>query len=309
MTNTSGHVYELGPLAEAIKAEFPELEDGRRPLAVLGEGYDSLAVETGSGIVIRLPKRPAVAEAMAIEARLLELIGPTLPVAVPVPEWVGTSSATCPWGYVGYRKIPGTILDLTALDGVATQRLVEQVAAFLAALHAFPVQQVADLRGPEKWQDHYEAVRDRVVPQLAGLLNPAEHEAVERWWREFLGAPQNWQFTPTLVHGDIAPQHLLVDGGTLTGVIDFGDARVGDPAVDFGGLVAYVDAGFAADVERAYERLRGDSGPGLLPRARVLAEATPFFSIYGATHHPGPGVPSVSEALAELRSSAILRQR
>ncbi|MFC6847283.1 phosphotransferase [Streptomyces caelestis] len=35
-----------------------------------------------------------------------------------------------------------------------------------------------------------------------------------------------------LVHGDLGPGHLLAQDGALTGVIDFGDAHIGDPAVD-----------------------------------------------------------------------------
>jgi aminoglycoside phosphotransferase (APT) family kinase protein len=34
------------------------------------------------------------------------------------------------------------------------------------------------------------------------------------------------------VHGDLAPGNLLVAGGTLCGVIDFGQLAVGDPACD-----------------------------------------------------------------------------
>jgi aminoglycoside phosphotransferase (APT) family kinase protein len=40
-----------------------------------------------------------------------------------------------------------------------------------------------------------------------------------------------------LIHGDLGAEHVLVDGDRITGVIDWGDAAIGDPAVDHGRLM------------------------------------------------------------------------
>ena len=40
-------------------------------------------------------------------------------------------------------------------------------------------------------------------------------------------------FSPALLHADLGPAHLLVRDGRLAGVIDWGDARLGDPALDY----------------------------------------------------------------------------
>ena len=44
-------------------------------------------------------------------------------------------------------------------------------------------------------------------------------------------------FEPVLLHADLGPDHLLVRDGRLAGVIDWGDARVGDPALDYAWLL------------------------------------------------------------------------
>ena len=44
-------------------------------------------------------------------------------------------------------------------------------------------------------------------------------------------------FKPALLHADLLPEHLLVRDGRLAGVIDWGDARVGDPALDYAWLL------------------------------------------------------------------------
>ena len=50
--------------------------------------------------------------------------------------------------------------------------------------------------------------------------------------------PPRFGGAPVLCHGDIAPEHILVDeaGGRVLGLIDFGDLLVGDPAIDLAGV-------------------------------------------------------------------------
>ncbi|MBN6054461.1 phosphotransferase, partial [Nonomuraea sp. RK-328] len=60
----------------------------------------------------------------------------------------------------------------------------------------------------------------------------------ERWltgWFDRLSAHLPADPPQVLVHGDIAPQNLLVSPGTarLTGIVDWGDAQWADPATDF----------------------------------------------------------------------------
>ena len=56
-------------------------------------------------------------------------------------------------------------------------------------------------------------------------------------WEQMLGEGERFAFEPALIHGDLAMEHVLVDDkGGLSGVIDFGDAMVADPALDFAGF-------------------------------------------------------------------------
>lgn len=41
-----------------------------------------------------------------------------------------------------------------------------------------------------------------------------------------------WNKAPIWIHGDFAIGNILMDGGKLSAVIDFGGAAVGDPACD-----------------------------------------------------------------------------
>ena len=297
----------LDQLASAIEAQAPELASTVRPLSVLGEGYASLAVETAGGVVVRIPKRPESAIAAAVEARLLAAVAPSLPVEAPLPRWHGSPTHAAPYGFSAYAKVPGHTLDLRALSAAASGHLADQIAGFLAALHAFPVARARALGGVDDWRGHYARFHDTVMPGLRRHLDSREYRAVDAWWSGFLANPANWAFTPAIVHGDIEPEHLLVDDlGTLTGVIDFGEVCIGDPAVDLGGLIAYVDLYFARAVHTAYSRRQEAPDGDLLRRAGALAEAASFFWVNAALHLGDPSLPTIEQALAGLRAGAIL---
>ena len=73
-----------------------------------------------------------------------------------------------------------------------------------------------------------------------------------------------------VIHGDLVVEHLLLDDETeqLSGIIDFGDVALGDPAQDFLGFWAYGADAVARAVE-LYRPAQPDST--LLARSREHA--------------------------------------
>jgi aminoglycoside 2''-phosphotransferase len=69
-------------------------------------------------------------------------------------------------------------------------------------------------------------------------LENEEREHIDRFFRAFLEGDEHFRFEAVLTHSDLGMEHVLVDesSGRLTGLIDFGDAEIGDPAVDFVGM-------------------------------------------------------------------------
>src|SRR5947208_16505583 len=107
-----------------------------------------------------------------------------------------------------------------------------------------------------------------------GSLVPGS--AAGRAWNRFLrvgvvpgsAAGRAWhRFEPALVHGDLGPEHLLVREGKLVAVIDWGDARIGDPALDYAWLLhgPFPDWDVDADLRR---------------RARVYHRLGPWFEAH-----------------------------
>lgn len=95
-------------------------------------------------------------------------------------------------------------------------------------------------------------------------------------WEEALGAPE-WDRGPVWIHGDLDARNLLVVGGRLSAVIDWGGLAVGDPAYDV--MVAWkVLSGEARELFRA--ELGVDDATWARGRGGVLSQSLGALSYY-----------------------------
>ncbi|MFC7550846.1 phosphotransferase family protein [Plantactinospora sp. GCM10030261] len=208
-----------------------------RTVVPLGEGTDHVAYEVDGAYVVR-QRKPVdgvdLAEAIRREADLLGVIAGVSPI--PVPEVVAAAPDE---GLVVQRKLPGaTLLDRPPVDPAA---LVDQLADFLSAIHGVPGERVAGLVEEDRYPHaDYLAEAAETVPDLTHLLDADQRRAVDRF---LATAPPPEPDDLLLCHNDLGAEHLLVapDGVRLTGVLDWSDAALADPAHDLGRL--YRDLG------------------------------------------------------------------
>ncbi len=283
-------------------------------VAFLAEGWGSVAWEINGTHVFRFAKRPAVLPGLLKEMRLLPLLGPSLPLEIPHFEYTWTGGCGYEGIFVGYRKIPGRSLTAELWAGATEQVLLEdgsgssplarQIGEFLSALHCFPLGRavtagIPDCRGllwRTRYRDLYRTVREQVFP----LLSPSEQSEIATGWQGFLEDDTNFRFAPALIHGDLAAEHILFDPrrGCITGVIDWEDALIGDPALDFTGLLAELGSGAVAQVLAAYD---GPADSALVTRAGFYVTLAPFYEVLfgletGLSEHVSGGLRSVRQA-------------
>jgi aminoglycoside 2''-phosphotransferase len=221
--------------AAAVLARcFPDAEiSGLRKLA---EGWDNTIWEAG-GFLYRVPKRKTVSDQARKEALLLEfLAGHGLPV--PRPARVHSGDAGFGRVVIGYRKIPGTSLSELAPDE-HPQSIYRDLGLFLGRLHSLGAEGAASaglpVFTPDKWRDRYRRLSGRVRKEVLPIV-PAAAPWLKARFDDFLNDRGSFAFHPAIIHGDLAMEHVIVDGGSLSGVVDFADACVGDPALDFAGM-------------------------------------------------------------------------
>ncbi len=201
-------------------------------------GWDSLARLVDGRWVERRPRRPEVAAQLRRETRLMPWLAPRLPLPVPVPEVVSDEPLV-----VRHVLVPGEPLVVPG-DQLAHAGQGRELGLFLRALHECSTDGALRLGVPTGppggGAARFEA---EVVPLLPAGLREAAH-ALLAAGRRLTGG--------TLVHGDLGPEHVLTADGVLTGVIDFGDVHLGDPAIDLAWALHDTTPAFAAAVATAY---------------------------------------------------------
>lgn len=254
-------------LRRRIRQIMPDLEI--RQFEVNDEGLINDVVIVNEHIVFRFAKYEEYADELEGELKILELVQSTVGVRVPTPLLAGP-------GYIVYPLLAGEPLlgeRITALDEVAQRCIAEDLGSFLFRLHTIDISQ-RDLDLPstlapvtrERWLDIYSRIKKTVYP----LLWKHQVAWAEQLFNRMLADPLSFDFKPTLIHGDLRPYHILIDSQTneITGVIDFGVAGIGDPALDIGTLINTYGESFVAKMMKSYPSL-----DELLPRARFYAQS------------------------------------
>ena len=192
---------------------------------VQSAGTDNAMYRLGDELAVRLPRIHWAVENIAKERKWLPVLAPHLPLAVPLPIATGDPEEDFPHPWSVVRWLPGELATADRLgDPVEAAR---DLAAFVRALQA-----IDPTGGPEHERGfpvrlHEEAVRQGV----AGLRDEVEGDAVLEVWNRVMEAP-DYDGLPVWFHGDLAYLNLLSQGGTLSGVIDWGTCGVGDPAIE-----------------------------------------------------------------------------
>jgi aminoglycoside phosphotransferase (APT) family kinase protein len=249
----------------------------------IGEGLDNLAYEVNGELIVRFSKEPDPARRAALlnhEAGLLAAVARVSPLPVPQPTFTVPGQ-----GCLAYFKLPGVPL----LDMLSHQRsarstsIAATLGEFLTAMHAVPVDRMTDLVDTDN-QALAEWRREaaEIYPTVAGQVPAVHRRPVEA----FLAAPLPHDgYTLAFSHNDLGIEHVLIDpvAWTVTGIIDWSDAAIIDPAYDFGLL--YRDLGpTAAHVALGSYRTNTNDVTALRQRAVFYARCSVFEDLaYGIT--------------------------
>ncbi|PIE95733.1 aminoglycoside phosphotransferase family protein [Bacillus fungorum] len=247
------------------------------------EGWDNVAVIVNDELLFRFPRKQEYAMRIPLEKELCALLSYSLH-EIEVPKYhllYKKETDTIPLCsyYTLIHGEPLKIKIVTTLEKQELQSLITQLASFLAALHSIPLTRVKALGFPiEKTLTYWKELQTKLNQYVTNSLTSFQKLSLNRLFENFFTCIDTSTFQNTIIHADFTHHHILFNkqNKNISGIIDFGDAQIGDPAFDFAGL--YYDFGreFTTSVYEQYSTLISHHDPLLIHRITTFYQYSPL---------------------------------
>lgn len=231
---------DIKTFRKIIDELYPSISTDR--IQIFNDGWDYVVFLIDGRKAVRFPRRPDYANKLPVEVSFLNHFGNQLPVTVPQLILHADENGL---PYVTYNFIPGIQFKKIVSDTYSKEelrRIANQIGGFLDKLHSFSIEKARELgvkqvESLETWKNRLGKIRQTVFPHIS----KAEQDWAISIFNNFFGTLKANQMPLTVIHSDIMPEHIIVNPEThdLSGIIDFGDVEIGDPAYDFAFLAKY----------------------------------------------------------------------
>jgi len=246
-------------IINVIKRDLPHIR--QCDLKWFMDGWDHVIVVVNDQTAYRFPRLKEYEAKIPVEVAFMNAFSAMSPVAIPRLQQKYDDVANMT--FTTYDYIRGTRLSRDFFGTLEKEKqiaLAKQLGAFLTALHSFSIPRAKKIGVTQTevltfWKTRLEIIRDVVFPHIG----QPEQEWINRLFQDFIALLAKRPFQLVLTHGDLAPEHILVDPQThvITGIIDFGDVAIDDPAYDFQ-CSRYYGKEFLHNVYGAYTRSRDE---------------------------------------------------
>jgi aminoglycoside 2''-phosphotransferase len=234
---------QIEHVLRTIRAAFPQFASA--PAQFVNRGDDHVVVLFDGKTIFRVPRSDVYRRSFKDELKLLAVLRAT--TRVPIPRYVYVSDNS---DFGGYELIAGeemTLERFAALSAAQQHDVISEIADFMTALHKLDRDVLPAYRANEPWSSddlgqykerYWRTRRDSIAPHI----EPETLKNIDDFYEPFLQACRDIP-AACVIHGDLSDDHVLLDvrQGRLAGIIDFGDAAIGDPATDFSFFWSYGD--------------------------------------------------------------------
>lgn len=234
------------------------------------EGQNNDIIIINDDMVFKFPKYSEGIEKLKRETSILNMLKRHITLDIPDPKYNNFDPFEVGHVYSGYKMIKGVAFKQNIFRNVEKKDIIaKQLAVFLKELHSIPLEKVRD-RGINVVDSysHYADLFERIQEKLFPFIKKEHQELISENFNIFF--EQKYEFKKTLVHGDFGPSNIIFDpdSQSISGIIDFNEVSIGDPAADIASLIG--PFGYGEDFVRLFEPFYPNI-EALLNRARFYA--------------------------------------
>lgn len=273
------HAAELDIDVELVRAllrrQMPRWAD--LPLRrIASSGTDNAIFRLSEEMAVRLPRIYWAAAQPRLEATLLPWLAPQLSLPTSMPLALGDPDLGYPYHWLVYEWLPG--VDAFSEPPSDMAQVARDLASYIHSLRSADWTNLPEAARP--FIKTYATVREldaRIQVALDEVAELTDAPLARKAWDEALAVPE-WQGAPIFTHGDLHAPNLLVTGGRVTAIIDFGSSGFGDPARELIGAWTMFDEA-SRSIFRQELAERGLIDDDMWNRARVYALSKALFAL------------------------------
>lgn len=218
---------------------------------------------------VRAPRHLEASTRLETELQVLRAFSPAVRTELPflLPTVAGTVRIGELTTFV-YSHLAGRVASVEELVSGGTA-VAKEIGTAMAAIHDLPIDLVQGADLPSYSANEF---RQRKLNELDQAATTGKiPAALLRRWEHALEDVSLWRFNPSVVHGDLHEDNILMDQSRLIAVTGWTDLRVGDPADDFAWLTAVDHQDFVAAVQQSYAEARREVPDQHLQRRAALS--------------------------------------
>ena len=234
-------------IAEYLERIQANLSEPINSTKVIDHGWTNLVLEINEQWIFRFV-RDFNNRQIIIEQEFLPRFTQVSPVKI--PEIIKSDR-----DYIAYHKILGERFSpekFALFSNSQKTQLIKFLGEFLTCLHNFQFDHeylsTAPYGGGDFWNDLWLAVKDD--------LSTKTRDKAEKYFADHIQQFNPTAYKQTVIHADLGTNNILVDfeQNRLSGIIDFGDLCLGDPAADFAGFYRNFGRDFTQELISCYQR-------------------------------------------------------
>jgi aminoglycoside phosphotransferase (APT) family kinase protein len=207
-----------------------------------------LTTAQGRLIMLKSPLNSAANTALGTEVRALQVLKSlTLPFSI--STFLGKTSAKAIRNALAFEYVPGLAIDLGRVR--ADDVLLSSVGKAISTIHSIPSSVLGNSGLPE--YEPAQRVRERVAEFDRAMDTGKIHPDLLERWQNALFEVNLFKYQPTVVHGSLKSEFLLAEGSHVSGITEWGQLSVDDPAIDLAFIYGEAQPEIAAAIMLAYE--------------------------------------------------------